>query len=173
MAGGGAAEELRAAEPQSAELVATAVSHIAKLSVTDTEPSMRTLPEEEKEGDHPNRQSNEERVLFELANIVNSRAYRSRGPSRNLSVTLELGVIPNVAADAEFDEMRMNSGIDKVGTLARTETTLDPNTDLTDIALLGEGTFATVVLCMTSKRAAFPPHSHAAKSGLVAAKRLK
>ncbi|KAJ1627234.1 kinase-like domain-containing protein [Pavlovales sp. CCMP2436] len=57
--------------------------------------------------------------------------------------------------------------------LAHTEAHLDPNSDLIDIAPLGEGAFATVVLCKPSKRDAFSLHSHAAKSGLVAAKRLK
>mmetsp|Transcript_15979 Transcript_15979/g.36998 ORF Transcript_15979/g.36998 Transcript_15979/m.36998 type:complete len:540 (+) Transcript_15979:73-1692(+) len=161
------------AEAQSAGLIAAAVLKIAAVSIVDSsELSIKSIPDEGSD-ERSNRQSDEERVLFELANIVNSRAYRSRGPSRNLSVTLAPGIIPNVAADAADDESRMNSGIDKVSLLAHTETHLDPNSDLIDISPLGEGAFATVVLCKTSKRDAFPLHSHAAKSGLVAAKRLK
>ncbi|KAJ1640109.1 kinase-like domain-containing protein [Pavlovales sp. CCMP2436] len=167
------------AEAQSAGPIAAAVLKIAvdtsNLIIVDTsELSIKSIPEEDSDDVcFLSRQSDAERVLFELANIVNSRAYRSHGPSRNLSATLAPGIIPNVAADAVDDESRMNSGIDKVSLLAHTEAHLDPNSDLIDISLLGEGAFATVVLCETSKRDDFPLHSHAAKSGLVAAKRLK
>ncbi|KAG8467346.1 hypothetical protein KFE25_000662 [Diacronema lutheri] len=119
------------------------------------------------------RMSDEERVLNELALIVNSKAYRARGPSRNLSVSLPHGVVPDAAHDIETDETRINSGVDKVAALAHTEQHLDPSTDLVNLASLGEGAFAVVELCKTTKHHVFPKGSYAARTGLVACKRLK
>lgn len=109
------------------------------------------------------------RVLAELALIVNSPAYRSRGASRNLAAN----AASDSFSDTELAEARAIAGVDKIAALGLTEQHLDPITDLVDVESLGEGAFATVGLCRTTKRCAFPRGSHAARTGLVACKRLR